>query len=76
MYGRMYGNVPYIRHHNQPVVSARNTKIAFYADQANYKNAHLMRITKCMLFHAYQRIFNAYQSDNTACLMLIIVEKT
>ena len=26
MYGRMYGNVPYIRHHNQPVVSARNTK--------------------------------------------------
>ena len=26
MYGHMYGNVPYIRHHNQPVVSARNTK--------------------------------------------------
>jgi len=30
---------------------------AFYADQANYKNsAFNMLNTKCMLFHAYQRV--------------------
>ena len=53
--------VMYRTYATQPQKNRRNDVpfhviCAFYADQANYKNAHLMRITKCMLFHAYQRI--------------------
>ena len=40
------------------------------------KIAHLMRITKSVCCFMLISAFNAYQSDNTACLMLIIVEKT